>query len=183
MGGNETDDAIGADPRGQEGERGFMTWRKTVTRGGRRRTRKSGSSSAHATHDCAGVVHGRRVVHAAHVHAPAPRHLDENLALAVPVEVEPVVGVVVCGDQSQADSLRARIERQPGRQRLASGLRSAAAGATRDEERERRECGWRSTARWRPEYRSSRRSVPAHRCWPCGGVALGYGDAALRGRQ
>ena len=69
------------------------------------------------------------------------------LAFAVPVEVEAVVDVVVGRDQPQGDRLRARLERQPGRQRLARQRRGAATGATRGEERECQDCDWVSTAR------------------------------------
>src|SRR5207302_4901907 len=124
-------DAKGAGPRRQERECGLPAGRKTVMRARRCRTWKGANCSADATHDCARVTHARRVVHAAYVHTPPSRNLDENLALAVPVEVEAVVDVVVGRDQPQADRLRSRMERQPGRQRPASLRRSAAAGATR----------------------------------------------------
>jgi hypothetical protein len=163
VGGNEADDAVGAGLRGHEREGGRMAWRKAVLRARRRCSRKRGGSPAQAAHDCARVAHARRVVHAAHVHTPTPRNLHENLALAVPVEVETVVDAVVRGDQPQGDRLRARVERQPGRQLLAPLRRSAAAGATRDDERERRDCDWGSTARC--TFSFARRSVP---CLPVG---------------
>jgi hypothetical protein len=148
VGGNEAGDAVGAGPGGHEREGGRMSWRKAVLRARRRCTGKRGGFPAHAAHDCARVAHARRVVHAAHVHTPTPWNLDENLALAVPVEVETVVDAVVRGDQPEGDRLRARMERQPGSQRLAPGRRSAAAGTTRSGERERQDCDWGSTAPW-----------------------------------
>jgi len=161
MGRNETDDSVGTGPRRQEREGGCMAWRKAVLCAWRGCAGKRGGPPAHAAHDCARVAHARRIVFAAHFDTPAARNLDENLPLAIPVEVEAVVHAVIRRNQPQADCLRPRLERQPSRQPLAPLRRSATAAAARGYERERRQGDCGSTAYRRLGWRVSQRSALA----------------------